>query len=179
MTVICKGTTKSGNQCRNRIRCGQYCGYHCDQKPIEFYPSLENWPNNVLINRYKGHCVGFIPLVLLEIQNYQNDMLVQPSPMFYPDCEIKFSHRLFLIKTVELIKRNACICYGDEKIDRFIFACVKKLEPFPELKDYIEDFKRRCLKSYSDQARKNVYRFYLNGCCNLCPDVIEKIVDLV
>ncbi len=176
MTVICKGTTRSGHPCRCKVRCGEYCGYHCYQKPIEFYPTLENWPTSLVINKSRSgtHSVGFIPLVLIQLANFKMDMLVQPSPMFYPESQIKYSHRLFLIKSIELIKRNACICYGEPTIDRLIIAYCEKLYEIPEFKDYVEDFKKRCLKSHRDQARKKVYTFYLNFLCN---DIIEKIIS--
>ena len=174
MTTICKGTTKIGHPCRCKVRCGEYCGYHWFQKPIEFYPELENWPTSSVINLSRTHRVGFIPLVLLELGNLKMEMLIQPSPMFYPDSKVKYSHRLFLIKSIELIKRNACICYGDYSIDRLIIAYCHKLYEIPEFKEYVEDFKRRCLKSHRDQARKKVYTFYLNF---LCDDIIEKIIS--
>ena len=175
MTVICKGTTKSGHPCRCKVSRGEYCVFHFEQKPIEFYPSLENWPPHTIINRSVGNRVGFIPLVLLHLGNLKMEILLQPSPMFYPESEIKYSHRECLIKSIELIKKNADVCYGDKSISRLVIAYCNKLSDFPEFKDYVEDFKRRCLKSHRDEARKKVYSFYLNG--SLCQDVIEKITS--
>jgi hypothetical protein len=54
-----------------------------------------------------------------------------------------------------------------------------RLDEVPELASYTEDFKRRCLKSHRDAARKRFVRFYFSRCEDLCDDVIEKVLSSI
>ena len=90
--------------------------------------------------------------------------------------QVLFCNRLCLVSTIELIKLNVKICYGVPCFDNVIDVCAKKIENVQGMADYAEHFKKKCLKSYRDQAKKKLVTFYFNRIEGLCPDVIEKIM---
>jgi hypothetical protein len=178
--TTCKGFTTKGLQCKCKIkgRFGDYCSIHRYQKPIPFYPKLDNWPETRCIRRsvYEGFYLN-AEFVLMQIIDFESRILVNPSPFFFEKEKIVYSERYFVICCVELLKLNANLLYGDERINYFVTFCIKHLSPVPEMKEYLEDFKRRCIKSYRDEARKKLIGFYLDN--SLCPDIVDKIVKLV
>jgi hypothetical protein len=90
----------------------------------------------------------------------------------------EYNHYQF-ISCVELLKRNAVVCYTDDRIQNILPIITTKLDQVPELAEYTEDFRRKCLESHRAAARKRVVSFYFTRCEDLCDDVIEKVLDAV
>ncbi len=82
------------------------------------------------------------------------------------------------MRVAEFIKLNRHLSF-DPWIQETAETLVAKLSTVPDLTEYTEEFKRTCLQSYRDAARKKVYAFYFSRCQDLCDDVIEKILTYV
>jgi hypothetical protein len=176
MNIICKGINSKNLPCKKKARGCGYCIFHVNQRPIEFYPQLENWPDTITIsnNAYRKH---WLPGDLLyELREFKSRLVLTPWELKLPDEKILYSHRVCLISSIELIKLNVILCYGNEVFDKLIGAYAKKIENVQGMADYAEDFKKKCWKSYRDQAKKKLVTFYFNRVEGLCPDVIEKIM---
>ena len=176
MNIICKGINSKNLQCKKKARGCGYCIFHVNQKPIEFYPKLKYWPGTIIINStaYRKHRLSCD--VLYELNEFYNRLVLRPWELKLPEEKILYSHRVCLISSIELIKLNVKLCYGNCHFDKVINVCAKKIENIQEMVDYVHDFKKKCLKSYSDQAKKKLVTFYFNHVDGLCPDVIEKIM---
>jgi cytochrome oxidase Cu insertion factor (SCO1/SenC/PrrC family) len=92
---------------------------------------------------------------------------------------IKRDHRAYLMMCTELIKLNASVCYNDNRVQDLIRGMSTKLGEVPELAEYLEDFKRRCLASHRAAARKRVVSFYFTRCQDLCDDAIERVLEFM
>ena len=177
MNIICKGINSKNLPCKKKARGCGYCIFHVNQRPIEFYPQLENWPDAITIrnNAYRKH---WLPSDLLhELREfYKRLVLKAPEQLNLSNEQILNCNRLCLVSSIELIKLNVILCYGNKVFDKVIDTCAKKIENVQGMADYAEDFKKKCSKSYRDQAKKKLVTFYFNHIEGLCPDVIEKIM---
>ena len=116
-------------------------------------------------------------LASIRIQYHNINYIINSG--FYSECKIKYINRRCILSCIELIKVNLIICYGNQELEKLISICFDKINYFSELHDYTEDFKKKCLKSYRDQAQKRVACFYFKHVEGLCFDVVEKIINLV
>jgi hypothetical protein len=141
-----------------------------DHTPIALYTPPARWPTSEAVN----YRLASIPMLLTVgmLKGHLNKLflLVGNSEMF---------NRLFVITCVELLKRNAEVCLTDLELQRFVSEGVTKLEEVPELAAYTEDFRRKCMKSHREVARKRLVSFYFKRCEDLCDDVIERVLGLV
>jgi hypothetical protein len=92
---------------------------------------------------------------------------------------IKRDHRAYLMMCTELLKRNAVVCYNDDRIQGLVWGMSVKLDEVPELAAYTEDFRRKCMRSHRAAARKRLISFYFNRVEDLCDDVIERVLEHV
>ena len=174
---LCKGINGKGLRCKNKsFRC-PYCRYHENQAVIEFYPGGEGWPTANEILR----CIGvfkYINNIMDHVRYYytlcQNDI----THLTEKDAII-FQKRICFMKCAEMIKKNRVICYGNERMEKLLEVLVIKFSEIPELADYLEDFKRKCIKSHRDQAQKRLIWFYFQRTQDLYYDVCEKIMENV
>jgi hypothetical protein len=79
----------------------------------------------------------------------------------------------------ELIKLNASVCYTDDRVQDLVTGMSSSLDEVPELAEYAEDFRRKCMRSHRTAARKRLVSFYFTRVEGLCDDVIEKVLGLV
>ena len=180
MGTICKGINSKNLPCKKKAtECG-YCPYHFNQNPIEFYPQLDNWPTVTTINNNAYHNHWLPGDLLFQLRELQSRLVIRPWELRLSENltneQALYCNRLCLISTIELIKLNVKICYGKPCFDNVIDVCAKKIENVQGMADYAEHFKKKCLKSYRDQAKKKLVTFYFNRIEGLCPDVIEKIM---
>ena len=177
----CLGINNRGNKCKRVVKCGQWCSFHIYQKPIRFYKRplpYSNWPRVEFINheivKYPN-----IDLFMKALHICYLELQVNSSTLFYTESHINYARNKCLILTVELLKKNTHICYGESFLENIINSSIIILHKHPELRDYAEDFKKKCLKSYRDQAQKRVACFYFKYVEGLCFDVVEKIMGYV
>ena len=176
---ICKGTTAKNCACKNKVKKGDYCSSHKSQRIIKFYPNIDNWPSSIIINK-RIHGYLTVDLVLLQISYYETEFLMNTNFNGPGDEKIKEREsRIFTISVIELIKFNIDICYGHPRIDFFVDKISQKFYAWGLFDVYIEDFKKKCLKSYREQAQKRVICFYFKHVEGLCFDVVEKIMGYV
>jgi hypothetical protein len=71
------------------------------------------------------------------------------------------------------------MCLTESYLQSLVVSLSERFEVIPELAEYLEDFKRRCLESHRAAARKRVLSFYFKRCEDLCDDVIEKVLEYV
>ena len=176
---MCNGVTSYGRPCKSRVHA-EYCKYHMDQKPIPFYTDCRpsNWPFTFEIqSRVQKYSSQPSEIVLLIISEWSKELCVSIESLHHTDWQTnKYLNRRFAICSTELIKLNKEVCYVDPSIQLVARSLVTRLESVPELVAYTEDFKRQCLASHRDAARKRVYSFYFTRCEDLCDEVIEKIL---
>jgi len=166
---MCKGLTHQGLPCKRR-RHSEYCRLHLDQTPIALYTPPDGWPSSQAVNVKVSKIPTLLTVGMITAHIRMLSLLVGNNVMF---------NRLFVITVVELLKRNAEVCLSDPDLQRFVSVAVSKLEEVPELAEYTEDFKRRCMASHRAAARKRLLSFYFKRCEDLCDDVIEKVLSFV
>ena len=175
---ICKGIVKYNKKCRNKVVYGEFCSHHMNQRPIFFYPLIDDWPPPNMINKevrkYKTY-----EYLLIVIRKLYKTLLEESK--FVSEYLIKYNTRLFFMSVLELLKYNKNICYEivHHDFNKMCNVLMEKFVTFPEFNDYIIDFQKQCIKSYRDQAKKKVYLFYFKHVEGLCFDVVEKIINLV
>jgi hypothetical protein len=91
----------------------------------------------------------------------------------------KFEQRKCVIRSVELCKMNATLMYNIPELENLASIMASKLDTVPELKDYTEDFRRKCVKSHREEAKKRLMSFYFKRCEDLCDDMIWEILQRV
>ena len=137
-----------------------------------------------------AHCVSPGPWLCLDTDcdvcdvPFTAEVLVDQIKLLSYSLELsytvnpEYNHEQF-ISCVELIKRNAAVTLTDPSAQSVVNSIATRLDEVPELVSYTEDFKRRCLKSHRDAARKRFVSFYFSRCEDLCDDVIEKVLSSI
>jgi hypothetical protein len=181
---MCQGLTTRGKPCKNKGDA-EYCSYHCRQRPIPFYSDCVplSWPPaREIHSRVSDYSRLNVAFVILTLEDFQRHMRIMTTPLLdFGETRIKYYQRLTFICSTELIKLNKEVCYVDTCVQRLIEVLAVKLDSLedPCFASYTEDFKRKCLASHRDAARKRVYSFYFKRCEDLCDDVIEKVLEYV
>ena len=166
---MCKGLTHKGLQCRSREHA-VYCRLHLDQTPIALYTPPADWPSSYDIKRNLSN----VPTLLTP------DMLSDHFVvMFRAAGNSTNLHRLFGITCIEILKNKAEMCLTDSYLQSLVVAISERFKVIPELAEYLEDFRRKCLEIHRAAARKRVFSFYFKRCEDLCDDVIEKVLESV
>ena len=179
MPKCCMGITSKNKICKKRSKYDGYCGFHMYQKTIDFYnPPDKSWPCIEVIN-ISTERLPTIELVMENLRVLFLEMQFHSNLFIYSQYQMECARKNCLILTIELIKTNKHVCYGVRYIDELVESCVKMLRNYPELIDYAEDFKKKCLKSYREQAKKQIIGFYFKHIDGLCADVIEKIMEYI
>jgi hypothetical protein len=177
---MCKGLTHRGLPCKSKV-FAEYCRVHLDQTPIPLYNRPFGWPNDatimgVVMRLPRASADG----VIEQLVQFRSNWRISPHISFeVREDTIRFANREYLIRCVETIKNNRIVCYTDDRLQTMVMFLSTKLDEIPELGEYIEDFRRRCLVSHRDAARKRVYAFYFKRCEDLCDDVIEKVLGFL
>jgi hypothetical protein len=120
-------------------------------------------------------------VVILQLSMLRENLWIEPPAylMKYLSDVVKRDHRSYLMMCTELIKLNASVCYTDDRLQVLVQGMSKRLDEVPKLAAYAEDFRRKCLASHRDAARKRLVSFYFKRCEGLCDDVIEKVLEHV
>lgn len=172
MQNCCKGVTLKLVQCKNKGGFAGFCRLHQNQiNGINFLPVGEDWPTSLSIISSVFKVRDIDHLII-----YSKGLVSSPKT---PRAEKRLYRRTVVIKMVEFFKFNVNICYGEPRTDRITKLLIARMSEIAELAKYTEDFKRKCLKSYRDQARKNLICFYFKHVEGLCPDVIETIIGFI
>lgn len=107
----------------------------------------------------------------IELSSYSMELAYLDNP--------EYNHYQF-ISCVELLKCNAVVCRSDSRLQTIVNTLADMMVEVPELAEYADDFKRRCLdESHHATARKRLVSFYFSRCEDLCDDVLEKILSFV
>jgi len=150
------------------------CNIHKDQTPVPYYNRPdENWPTVETVNN-NVHMYNSMDVIMSVLYNYSIDM--QLSSFTIPSL-VDRAYKRCLILSTEHIKRNNSFCYGMGYLENTIKAYYKILIGYPQLARYAENFRKLCLKSYRDQAKKNMVTFYFKHVEGLYPDVVEHIMS--
>ena len=172
----CIAITTRSTRCKNVVQNGiKCCNLHKDQTPIPFYNRPdENWPSDEIVNSntYRYHSVEVVMAVLY---NYSIDMHISTLNFFSSPLEIERATKRCLILSVEHIKRNRHLIYGAEYLNDLIVSHHNLLNS-EQLEEYAENYRRLCLKSYRDKARKKLISFYFKHVEGLYSDVVEHIM---
>ena len=88
-----------------------------------------------------------------------------------------FEKKTFLFAIVETIKANRKIL--SDQYDLYISEFLRNIKKHEQFKEYAEDIKRTCLMSYRLETRNKLACWYFKHIDGLCPDIIEKIINLV
>jgi hypothetical protein len=173
----CDAITYKNTRCKNKTNYGNYCSCHKNKKFLPFYPILENWPVPKIIITNVINCVNFKHvehtirrLYYINLQSLRNPVNLEQAV---------YDTRLCFVSVIELLKNNKKLVYGIPEFDKMFNIIIEKFEGIHAFDDYITDFKKKCVKSYRDQARKKVYLFYFKNVEGLCYDVVEKIINMV
>ena len=180
MASNCIGINNRNIICKRKVKCGKWCSFHINQTSIEHYSRpvpYSDWPRVEIINSEVSQFPS-LGLVMKALRVFFIDMQVHTSSLFNSQAQINYAKHKCLILTAELLKRNVHVCYGVGYLDGVIESCIKNLI-YPEHRIYAEDFKRKCLKSYREQAQKRLQFFYFKNVEGLCFDVVEKIMEYV
>ncbi len=173
---VCKGITAKGLPCKLKCERG-YCRYHTNQaRSIEFYPPSVFGETPSADQVLDGVCKVANSW---ELKTRLTRVIISRNY----DISTAFEMRLSFFRTVEFLKLNREIVFENPEWDKIVNAAISKMstqtiDNFP-LDDYIEDFKRKCDKSYRVEARKKFYWFYLQRVDGLCFDVLERIGQLI
>ena len=174
----CQGVTSIGSRCKRVTHTADgLCCQHKTQVPITLYPVMDNWPVTGAIKPYvlTFHSVGQLTRTL-QTHHRLREMTVAISQT---DAAKFYEARKCVVICVELLKANVGLVYDRPGIQRLVAELANKLDQFPELSAYAEDFRRKCLKSHREAARKRMIAFYFNRCEDLCDDMIWEIMNRV
>jgi hypothetical protein len=172
MQNCCQGVTLKLVQCKNKGNFAGFCRLHQNQaNGIKFLPVGEDWPTSLSIISSV-----FKVITLDHLITYSKGLV---GSLKTPRAENRLHRRTVVIKMVEFFKFNVNICYGEPRTDRITKLLIARMNEIAELAEYTEDFKRKCLKTYRDQARKSLTAFYFKHIEGLCPDVIELIISFI
>jgi len=173
----CHGVTLSNLQCTKRVANGCYCHLHRSQALIALYPEMPEWPSTRSISdevkRFDtvNKLVQCIESLHLRVQF---DMWLFPAGV--PRL---LAQRRFVMIVLELLKANAEVMYNVGAVENLASVTVSKLDEIPAMAAYAEDFRRKCVKSHREAARKRVVSFYFKRCEDLCDDMIWEILQRV
>jgi len=175
---ICKGFNSRLCPCKNKVRFGngEYCNFHKNQKPIEFYPVVDNWPSTMAINA-RDYLFSDITDVCIQMKYFQESKDERIQNNIHSKLIRDYENRICAISMIELIKTNRYICYNNEGMQGVVRSLCVKFHGWSVFEPYIEDFKRKCLKSHRDQARKKLIWFYFQRNEDLYYDICEKIME--
>ena len=168
----CRGVTASGLSCKNKGSCNGYCRYHIPT----LYVKIANWPTFKDVTKGVRTCstvwdmIGAMNAFTFEMQL---------NIMLGFEDQNKFEQRKCLIRTAEICKVNATLMYNEPALENLASIMASKLDTVPELKDYTEDFRRKCVKSHREEAKKKLMSFYFKRCEDLCDDMIWEILQRV
>jgi hypothetical protein len=183
---ICKGTTAKGTPCK--MKCvNDYCRYHINQRSIDFYPAHipgeTPSPVEILDGVVKVHNPLHLKVEIARVLWKHSDVYVPNALDYSPGTNILFERRLSFFKTIEILKLNNQIVLESSQWDGIIETAISKMSALQldnfSLDNYIENFKRKCLKRYRYETQKKFYSFYFYHVDGLCFDVIEKILSFV
>ena len=116
------------------------------------------------------HIVAVMQVITLEMQ--LKTRMTEPT-------QTKFEQRKCMLTCIETCKLNAAVMYNDSDVEKLASVMASKLDIFPDLREYVEDFRRKCVKSHREQAKKRLMAFYFNRCEDLCDDMIWEILQRV
>ena len=179
---MCRGVTHRGRPCKSRA-FAEYCRPHINQTPIPMYTPPASWPasdtfiDKVLMIPYRNLSADMVLLQFLVLQ--ENLWINPPAYLNIPLDIIQRDSRTYLMMCTEMVKLNVAVCYTDDRVQNFVRGLSNRLDEVPELAEYAEDFRRKCLKSHRDTARKSLVSFYFKRCEDLCDDVLEKVLGYV
>ena len=177
-TMQCQGVTSIGPRCKRVTHTADgLCCQHKTQAPIPLYPVMDNWPVSGTIKPYVLTFHGFSQLIrTIRTHHRLMEMTVAISQT---ERDKFYETRKYVIINIELIKANIRLIEDRPGLQRLVEMLAKKLDQFPELAEYAEDFRRKCLKSHREAARKRMIAFYFNRCEDLCDDMIWEIMNRV
>jgi len=119
-------------------------------------------------------------VVILQLSMLRENLWIEPPAYLNISRDIiRRDQRTYLMMCTELIKLNVAVCYTDDTLQHLVGILNKGLNESTELANYAEDFRRTCMKSHRDAARKRLVSFYFKRCEGLCDDVIEKVLEHV
>jgi hypothetical protein len=161
-----------------RVANGCYCHLHRSQALIALYPEMmPEWPSSRSISdevkRFDTvnklvHCIESLYLRL------------QFNMRLFPEGVPRLiAQRRFVMTVLELLKVNAEVMYNVGAVEKLASVTVSKLDEFPSMAAYVEDFRRKCVKSHRDAAQKRLMSFYFKRCEDLCDDMIWEILQRV
>lgn len=141
---------------------------------LKFYHQAHNeYPTtNEIIKRVKKvsnsrEAVGYLNTLLRGIKNNPNST--------------KRDRILSLFCGTEFIILNIDICYGSPVFEKTINSYLFTIGSQPLLNNYLENFKKICVKGYLEnlkyQAKKKLITFYMNNVYGLCFDIVEHIMS--
>jgi len=180
---MCKGLTLRGRPCKSRAHA-EYCRSHIDQTPVPLYTPPVGWPSSTLfigkVLMLPYHNLS-ADIVILQLARLQEGLWIKPPKYLvkYLSDVIKRDRCTYLMMCTELIKLNASVCYNDDRVQNLVWGMSSSLDEVPELAEYAEDFRRKCMRSHRVTARKRLISFYFTRCEDLCDDVIERVLGLV
>ena len=88
-----------------------------------------------------------------------------------------YQKKIYCFVMLETIRWNREIldyCYDD-----YIFDFLEQISYYVELNNYVNDLKRSCLLNEREEAINRVKCFYFKHVEGLCPDIVEKIINLL
>ncbi len=178
----CQGVTSIGPRCKRVTHTADgLCCQHKTQVPIPLYPVMDNWPVSGTIKPYVliFHSVHR----LVDVLKTHGRLLRMTVAISQSEAEKNYETRKYVIICIELIKANTNLVYDNPVMQRLTEAVAEALrieiDKFPEFAEYAEDFRRKCLKSHRDAAKKRMLAFYFNRCEDLCDDMIGEIMKRV
>jgi hypothetical protein len=178
LTMQCQGVTSIGPRCKRVTHSVDgFCCQHKTQTPIPLYPVMDNWPVSGTIKPYVliFHSVHR----LVDVIKTHHRLLEMVVVMSQTETGKNYEKRKCVIISIELIKANINLVYDNPGMQKLVAALASKLDQFPEFAEYAEDFRRKCLKSHREAARKRLIAFYFNRCEDLCDDMIWEIMNRV
>jgi hypothetical protein len=138
---------------------------------------MPGWPQSACILRNVRkfddvhELIQFMLSLNREMQGAMREYMTSPEQVAI--------HRKFAMTILELFKVNAKLVYDFDAAQTLASVAVSKLDEFPELAEYAEDFRRKCVKSHREAAQKRLISFYFNRCEDLCDDMIWEILQRV
>ena len=171
----CQGVTSFGLRCKRVTHSANgLCCQHTTQISIPLYPVMDNWP---ISNAIKPYILSFTTVRrLIDTITTHHKLMKLATTLAQTDEEKTYEERKCVIISVEVMKANVILLYDKPMLQRFVAEMAVKLDQFPEMAEYTEDFRRKCLKSHREAARKRMIAFYFNRCEDLCDDMIWEIM---
>jgi hypothetical protein len=134
---------------------------------MELYVKIDNtWPS---IKKINGRVIHF--MTEYHFKNHFSFLMEQ----FYEVSD--YQKKIYCFVMLETIRWNREIldkCYDDD-----IYELLEHITPYPELNKYVNDLKRSCLLDEREEAINRVKCFYFKHVEGLCPDIVEKIINLL